>query len=194
MEKYGVGKQFGGENDAGEREEISPRASLGRNDKQSVGPRSKLDLKCAWERGCDAVYQVHYTTVLDAGVGGEADFAGAAVGEAFADRGGLQGGAQFAEGPGVEFGGGEAFVAGEGAAAHSIGDHNTSGTHTSKLHYLLLQPHQAGGTGDVNSHWFIDRMKLEPATQELPYKLCRLVEFHRLNALAHTVQARALVA
>ena len=78
-------------------------------------------------------------------MGGEADFAGAAVGIAGRDAPYLI--PELAERVGIEFGMGHSLVSGETAAAHAFGDHDPRGTEARQFKHRPGHLHQPGRTG-----------------------------------------------
>lgn len=106
-------------------------------------------LKAAWAR--DAVYQVNQAVIVDAAVAGQADFAGAAGGDAFAAI--LHGVFQAAQRVGVQLGGGEAFIAGKAAAVDAFGDHHLCAATPCQVDQGLAFAQVLGAAGHVHGHW-----------------------------------------
>lgn len=93
----------------------------------------------------------------------------------------------------VDFGEGEATVAGKTATAYAFGNQDVVGAHLGKGYELITEAHLTGGTSDVDGYLAVDGMELETVLEEGHDELYGFVEFHLGHHLTHTVEARALV-
>ena len=142
--------------------------------------------------GGAAVDEVGDGDVRDAGVGGEADLAGTAVG--VADRDAFDLVFELAEGVLVEFRVGHALVAGETAAANALRDNHISGTHPCQFKHLAGLVHQTHRAGEMNGYRGVGLVEVQPVGQETKDEFGRFVEPHPLDLVLHTMKAWALVA
>ena len=142
--------------------------------------------------GGAAVDEVGDGDVRDAGVGGEADLAGTAVG--VADRDAFDLVFELAEGVLVEFRVGHSFVAGETAAAYAFWNNHVGGAHAGKFKHLAGLVHQTHRAGEMNGYRGVGLVEVQPVGQETKDEFRRFVEPHLLDLVLHTMKAGALVA
>ena len=142
--------------------------------------------------GGAAVDKVGDGDVRDAGVCGEADLAGTAVG--VADRDAFDLVFELAEGVLVEFRVGHSFVTGETTAAYAFWNNHVGGAHAGKFKHLVGLVHQAHRAGEVDGYRGVCLVEVQPVDQELKDEFGRFVEPHLLDLVLHTMKAGALVA
>ena len=123
----------------------------------------------------------------DAGIGGEAYFAGAAVGVADGDAVSLDLGLKFAKSIRIDFRMGEAPVAGKTAAAYLLGDEHMLGTKLRQGLDGAAQSHLSHGAGDVDGNGGAVPCEDKSVAKEGENEFSRLVESHLADALSHAV-------